>query len=286
MFGKLFQRSSGKRPDDEFGLLELCEKTNLSDHSDTILKACRRAVEISLEQFNPDLPHTASRLGGCPALPDDFPWPSGQDENPMTFIGQLTCQELRLAKYEGVPEEGLISLFIDTLEDEPTEAQVYHFSLKRDLVRRPTPGKDGPPPSSYRPGFRAIPSLPALVSKSFTQLNIDSQSRDDYEELLDLLSERRDPSSLQLGGYAPYWDSECSEPGDESQKFSFFLGLHDIEELSVTWEPSGTAYLWLPEAGFAQADITTELSWQVCEEDEDWDDDDDDDDDEEWEDED
>lgn len=281
MFGKLFKRSTGKSPKDEFELLDLCDKVGLHEHSDVILKACRRAVEVNLEEFTSELPHTASRLGGHPALPDDFPWPLGQNGAPMHFLGQLTCQELRLARYDKVPEEGLLSVFLDTIDEQPEQAHTFYFSLKRDLIKRSPPGGIRDENPSYRPGFYTIPSLPALDSKDFESLNFKEEARESYEELLDLLSLRRDPSSIQVGGYPPLWHADSTEAETEPEQSQFFLSLHDIEELSIGWEPTGTIFLWIPNSEITQAEIPTRLVWQVCEDDEDWDDDEDEDSDEE-----
>ena len=45
-------------------------------------------------QRRADVPAVASRLGGTPLAPPDWEWPTFEDE-PMLFVGQIDCAELR-----------------------------------------------------------------------------------------------------------------------------------------------------------------------------------------------
>lgn len=280
MLEKLFGGGGRPKRDDPFNLLPAFQEYGLEEHADALLKACKLCVEIDLAEFNTELPHTASRLGGQPALPDKFEWPTSQGGEPLVFLGQFTCQELSLAKLPNVPDEGLISIFLDTLEQQPQECQVHHFSLKRDLVRCSPPGQTSSERMAYRPVFKSGPSLPQLGTSEFEALPLKGQSQD-YEELLDELEQRRSTSTIQCGGHPPLRgpDGFPSEPG----RWEFFLAVHDIEELFIGWAEGGCAYLWTAagEQRFQSGRAT--ITWQSS--DHDWDDEEWDEEDEEWEDE-
>lgn len=247
----------------------------MEEHGEAILKVCRPCVEIELAEFNKELPHTASRLGGHPALPDKFEWPTSSQGEPMVFVGQLTCQELTLARYPGLPDEGLISIFLDTLDDEPEECQIFHLSLKRDLVRVRPPQARFEEKVAYRPVFKTGPSLPPISSEEFLALELHSDSYQDYEELLDEVEQRRDATALQCGGYPPFRSPVDGYP--EEGEWEFFLAIHDLEELGIEWAEGGCAYLWLPLPERLQDGLAS-LTWQTGDE---WDVEDDDDDEEE-----
>ena len=73
MLGRLFGKDESSIRGDYFGLGPLCHKLGLSSKARKIVKSSRNAVEIRLAEFDCQLPHVASRVGGPPALPDDQP---------------------------------------------------------------------------------------------------------------------------------------------------------------------------------------------------------------------
>ncbi len=261
MLKKIFGDQHG--PEDPFELFPLLEELGLEEHGEAILKACRPCVELELAEFNKELPHTASRLGGHPALPDKFDWPQSGEGEPMVFLGQFTCQELSLAKYPNLPDEGLISVFLDTLEDEPEECQIFYLSLKRDLVRVRPPDSRFEEKLAYRPVFKTGPSLPPIASPEFLALGLDSDLYQDYEEVLDEVEQRRDSTTLQCGGHAPFRSPVGAYP--EEGDWEFFLAVHDVEELGINWAEGGCAYLWLPLPDRFQEGQAS-LTWQTGDE--------------------
>lgn len=191
----------------------------------------------------------------------------------MVFLGQFTCQELSLAKLPRVPDEGLISVFLDTIEREPGECQIHHFSLKRDLIRCTAPGLSSNEKMAYRPVFKTGPSLPRPGSAEFESLELPQSKHQDYEELLDELEQRRDPTTIQCGGHPPLQAAEHGLPS-EGGHWEFFLAVHDIEELFISWQDGGCAFLWTVsgEQRFEGGKAT--ITWQSGADDG-WDDDDD-----------
>lgn len=282
MLGRLFGREEGSIRGDYFGLGPLCNKLGLASKARKIVKSSRPAVEIRFAEFDCDLPHVASRVGGHPALPDDTDWPLSTDGTPMVFLAQFSCDELATERYEGLPDEGLISVFLDTLDDVPEEARVYHYSLSRDMRRRPPPNSSSTEKMAYRPTFHAIITIPRPDSKEFTELRLSEEEKTLYNRLLDELDSKLEPSALQLGGHPPYRLEEEAVPAVDDGNWEFFLAVHDVEELFVSWPEGGCAFLWLPPLDTRFRRGRAALTYQLLEyeewaededEDEDWDED-------------
>lgn len=270
-FGKLFGGDGGgaARFDDPFRLLPLCGSVGLSPgESRAILSQCRPSVAIDLAESRGVLPHSGSCMGGQPALPDGLPWPEDESGTPLRFLGQFACSELALARLGGFPDEGLLSLFLDTFEDEPASARLFYFSLKRDLMRRAAP--EGTEESlCYRPTFHTIPSLPRPGSLEYAQLQLDEDAEDAYYQLLLEVEESLQPCQLRCGGHPPFSDEQGCYPSEGgADRWEFFLALRDIEELGVSWPESGAVMVWLPRSEGRFADGRAALTWQAV-----WDDD-------------
>jgi len=278
MLGKLFGRGSERPiPGDHFGLAALCEKHGLAHMATKIVKSARNAVEIRLSEFNCQLAHIASRVGGHPALPDDVAWPISGDGEPMIFLAQFSCDELAMERYDGLPEEGLISVFLDTMDSEPSEARVYHYSLVRDMRRRAPPNAPATEKVAYRPTFHAIATIPRPDSAAFEALRLNEREKARYYDILDDLDQRLDSSALQLGGHPPYRLEREDIPGVDDGNWEFFLAVHDIEELFVSWPEGGCAFIWIPPLDTRFRRGRASLTWQVLDaewdDDEEWDDD-------------
>ena len=269
----MFGQSEPPRFDDPFGLLPLCQALGLAAEAKTILRACRPSVAVDLAETRPDLPHTGSYLGGDPALPERFGWPRDAEGEPLKFLGQFACSELSLARLTGLPEEGLISIFLDALDDEPGLAHVYHFSLTLDLMRRPPPGAF--PGPGYRATFHTIPSLPRPGSPEYQKLGLDEDGEDAYYQLLLEVEDSVQPCHLRCGGHPPFSDEEgCYPEEGGAEEWDFFLAVRDVEELGVAWPETGAAMLWIPKVKpFAAG--RAELTWQSV--DDEWDEDEDED---------
>jgi len=272
MIGKLFGQGSRKSiPGDTFGLGDLCQKHNLGSKARKIIKKSRRAVEIRLAQFDRTLPHTASRVGGHPALPDDVAWPISGDGEPMVFLGQFSCTELATENFEGFPDEGLLSVFLEHLDEEPSEARVFYYSLTRDLRRRVPPNSPAKEKLAYRPTFHAIITIPRPDSRDYEELKLSEDEKESYNDLLDQLDSCLDDSALQLGGHPPYRLEEEAVPQVDDGNWEFFLAVHDIEELFVSWPEGGCAFIWIPPLDTRFRRGRAALTWQAMG---DWEDDD------------
>jgi len=108
---------------------------------------CDRLVELALpaiglwpQRSRADNPVTASRWGGMPLAPPDWQWPTVEDE-PLLFIGQINCAELRgLPGAELLPPTGLLVFFgdHDAVEACRYEARadiaIYHWADIDSLI--------------------------------------------------------------------------------------------------------------------------------------------------------
>lgn len=187
----------------------------------------------------------------------------------MLFWGQLACPDLALAKLTGLPDEGLLSLFVDTFEDAPQEARVYHLSWQQDLTTRTSPlGLSRT--ASFRPVFSTIPSLPHREHPDFRRLGLPSKTEAQYEQLLWDLEVCLRPCPVRCGGYPPYpFDSSLYPEEDPTDDWRFFLALGDLEELELSWPETGFALLWLPQDPSLQEPGRAELTWLPIWDDED-----------------
>ncbi len=274
-FRKMLGLPGPTRFGDPFGLLPLCQSLGLGDKSKAILKLCRPSVAIDAAGKRPDLSHTSSYLGGHPALPEQFTWPVDESGSPLKFVGQLSCSELSLAQLSGFPEEGLISIFLDVFDDEPSVAKVYHFSLKRDLVRKAPPGENLEH-SALRANFSTIPSLPRPGSLEYEKLALTEDESDSYYQLLVELEESLEPAELRCSGNPPFSDEDgCYPDSGVPSDWEFFLAVRDVEALGISWPETGCAMLWVPKSDGRFTDGQAELTWQTIEVD--WDDEEDED---------
>lgn len=188
----------------------------------------------------------------------------------MRFLGQFACSELALAKLPGLPEEGLLSVFINVLDDEPAETHVYHFSLKQDLLRRAPPDQESDS-TAYRPSFFTIPSLPRPGSLEYQALSLSEDAEDAYYQLLVEIEESLEPCQLRCGGHPPFSDDEGCYPEDGSaNEWEFFLAVRDVEELDLVWPEMGCAMIWVTKGESRFVDGRAEVTWQTV--DDEWDD--------------
>ena len=81
--------------------------------------ACDRLMQLAVPaiglwpQRRADIPALTSRFGGMPLVPPDWQWPIVQEE-PLLFVGQINCAEMRgLPGAEVLPASGLLAFFGD-----------------------------------------------------------------------------------------------------------------------------------------------------------------------------
>lgn len=81
--------------------------------------ACDQLMQLAVPaiglwpQRRADVPPLTSRFGGMPLTPPDWQWPI-IDEEPLLFVGQINCAEMRdLPGAEVLPASGLLAFFGD-----------------------------------------------------------------------------------------------------------------------------------------------------------------------------
>lgn len=116
------------------------------------------------------MPIGISKLGGCPDLPPDVPWPT-RDARPMAFIAQVELGHVTLLDRDGVlPPAGLLSFFTLPIDwAEGSEAgRVIYTEPQTPLTRTPLPaprrvtGRRALCPGSRRAGARRDRGAPGI----------------------------------------------------------------------------------------------------------------------------
>lgn len=262
----------GPIPGDLFGLAAMCENVGLGKRAREIVGVSRRAIEVRLEELDSALPHTASRIGGHPALPDDTSWPLSRDGEPLLFLAQFSCGELSREGYDGLPDEGILSIFLDTFTSRPREARVFHYSLTRDMTRRAPPNSSTTEKIAYRPTFDAKVTLPKLGSPDYESLDLDLEERELYILLLGELDGVGELSPLQMRGYPLMALEPEAVPPTKDVSWELFLSIQDMEEIFLSWPEEGCALLFIPTLETRFRKGRAHISWQSFDLDEDWDD--------------
>ncbi len=110
---------------------------------------CDRLMDLALPaiglwpQRRADIAATASRFGGRPHAPPEWRWPIYDDE-PMLFVGQINCAELRgLPGADILPSSGLLAFFGSeeafTSHYPPDHRCVFHWPDADRLVAATPP---------------------------------------------------------------------------------------------------------------------------------------------------
>ena len=86
-----------------------------------IARLARPAILAAAPRVTPKAPMGASRLGGEPDLPPDFPWPQWKGRH-QSFVAQMDLEELpKIAGREMLPPRGRLYFFyaMDCDDDNP-----------------------------------------------------------------------------------------------------------------------------------------------------------------------
>ena len=135
-------------------------------------------------QRRADIPAVASRFGGTPLAPPDWEWPTFEDE-PMLFVGQIDCAELRgLPAAELLPPHGVLAFFgdHDAVQggDSLGMSAVYHWPDADRLVAAQPPIE----PILIFPACAVAPrpifDLPHPFSTAVSKLQFGKEERDAY----------------------------------------------------------------------------------------------------------
>ena len=135
-------------------------------------------------QRRADIPAAASRFGGTPLAPPDWEWPTFEDE-PMLFVGQIDCAELRgLPGAELLPPHGVLAFFgdHDAVQgcDSLGMSAVYHWPGADRFVAAQPPIEPILifPACAMAP--RPILDLPHPFSHAVSKLQLGKEEREAY----------------------------------------------------------------------------------------------------------
>ena len=121
-------------------------ETEKQELTKRFLEIAKREIRLNLHKSDVPLAMTASKIGGKPAVPADFEWPTYTgiicgDENsemktrPLSFLAQIDLKEVsKLDEEHLLPNDGILSFFYD-LEtmtwgfdpDDKGSARVFYF---------------------------------------------------------------------------------------------------------------------------------------------------------------
>jgi len=227
--------------------------------------ACDRLMDFVLPaiglwpQRRADIPATASRFGGKPWAPPDWQWPAAVEDEPLLFVGQINCAELRgLPGAELLPSSGLLSFFGD--HDSVTgcfpfgDGGVYHWPDIDRLI--PAEGTIEPIETfpSCALALRPFLDLPHPFSRAIGKLDLnEDQQRSYFDVWLDIRSHRIPPNCVayaafsKLLGWPHLVQSNLLESDDDTRLLLQVDGYCNGDMLHG-WGPGGSLYYMLPES--------------------------------------
>jgi hypothetical protein len=204
---------------------------------------------------------TASRFGGMPQAPPDWQWPTVEEE-PLLFVGQINCAELRGFPGAGLlPASGLLAFFGD--HDVVTgcfpsgDNCVFHWPDVGQLV----PAKPDLDPAEVFPSCALVPrpilDLPDPHSRKIRDMQLSHVQKSLYREEWKALRFHGIPYGLDgysgftklLGWPAlvqPSRDLDRFEDHDDARLLLQVDQYCNGEELHG-WGPGGSLYYVLPE---------------------------------------
>lgn len=168
----------------------------------------------------------ASRFGGWPDLPAEIPWPLWQ-ERPMSFLAQINLEEAHAVQPSlCLPKRGLLAFFLGCddqfyeknddprprymadvmLGTEPTHRGAWRVIYveevlglqRREYTRLPLPELHEPCALRFSKGGKPLPDE---MTMAYERLGLNIAQRDNYNELLGLLSPDEESWTDQLMGY-------------------------------------------------------------------------------------
>jgi uncharacterized protein YwqG len=205
------------------------------------------------------IPVGVSKFGGTPHVTMDFDWPTAEGR-PLSFVGQIRFADFQPFQWMNwkvpVPEEGLISLFIDAArEDCPTTFRLIYFAHPKELVRWEDPyALDSPaqrlesrglsrpdrqvpsfPPRSL--AFRQFLSLPPLAAPAIAKLGQTPEESHAFESFAQ--EHNRADGRHQMLGHP--WGSEPIPEGK-----TLLLQVDSDPLVGFTWPGDGVLRLVMP----------------------------------------
>ena len=232
-----------------------------------VLEMARPAIGAWPRQPQEGSDPRASCLGGLPAVPKGWTWPS-LDGEPMLFVGHFNCAELAWLSGACVfPTSGLIAIFGEhdhlhccTAGPNGEGAAVFYWPDVEALISASEPIPDFEPLPRCGLAFYDTYSLPDPRSDEIDRLRFDRGQQRRYREL---------HAAVRAHGIAdPHFDEfkvikllgwpdlvQCdlfSGPGGERLRLLFQLGNYDNGATDQHWGPGGSVYFTVSEGDMAE----------------------------------
>jgi uncharacterized protein YwqG len=200
----------------------------------------------------------ASRLGGKPMAPPEWEWPA-YDEEPMLFVAQINCAELKGEAAALLPRDGLLSFFADPdmatgceFGESDEHCAVFYWPPGTELVTRDPPEEDVEILLSAGLEFLETFTLPDPFSEIAGKRADDLDFRTSYG--IATPPEGREPDlsdSTQLFGWHHLVQSELYACEDPAQRLLLQVGTYDDGHKNRWWGPGGTIYFMIREDDLA-----------------------------------
>ncbi len=145
-----------------------------------MLAWARPAVEMEPKPATADLPTAASKIGGCPDIPQDLEWPLGRNpENgklhPLSFVAQLNLAELAsMNTHHELPKTGLLLFFFDMEYAYDGACHVIHAESTEALQRAAFPNELD---AEYQYAERALTLSTASIPPAWGNLSKEQQAQ-------------------------------------------------------------------------------------------------------------
>ena len=242
-----------------------------------------------------------ARLGGFPYLPENEDWPAWPEHGPLSYIGELICDEVT-AEYSldiEFPSNGrlLFFYFDGSFDNFATTVGTWDASTMRGAralhviddelptLRTAPPGIKTYPEQSYE--GRAIMTAPGWehpdLSAAFKTPNQDDRSFMDHpvnaDAFTEALHERHTGTVHQVGGYAePVQGPVETEVAlaalikqvpygdprldEEARHWELLFQVDSDDDLDMMWGDVGVLY-WLTRVGELDSPLErTSFTWQ------------------------
>ena len=223
-------------------------------------------------QRRADIPAAASRFGGTPLAPPDWEWPTFEDE-PMLFVGQIDCAELRgLPGAELLPPHGVLAFFGDHDAVQGGDflgmSAVYHWPDADRLVAAQPPIE----PILIFPACAVAPrpilDLPHPFSHAVSKLQLGKEERDAYFDAWLEIREHGIPRECvryagfsKLLGWPHLLQNDLWRFESRTMRASSFRSIPTATaKRCMGGVPAGASITCCPNAIYAHASTTTATS--------------------------
>lgn len=201
---------------------------------------------------------TVSRLGGKPLAPPDWEWPV-YNEEPMLFVAQINCADLKDEAAELLPRDGMLSFFADPDMVNGADfggsdecCAVFHWPASTELVPHDPPEEDIEILLPAGVEFLETYTLPHTLPDVPAGRGANWDFRVDYLHTHGIVAQPRGRqpdmsySTQLLGWHSPVQGQLYSCEGPE-WRLLLQVGVYDNGEKAQWWGSGGAIYFMISE---------------------------------------